>query len=286
MTLRRCLAGGAARRGRQVQPPGFGWAGFLCPRGRWDGGIWLGAGAPDPLKPEPCRRSLKHQVTHCRERVMMLNEALVVVLICTSDHRRSGGESVGAEMPSRRQASLASSEADEPMGELRIIKKYPNRRLYDTAVSSYITLEDVRELVLSHTIFSVRDAKSDEDITRNILLQIIIEQEEGGKPIFTNEVLEQVIRFYGDTLQSWVATYLDRSMKLFVDQQSTLRERMKNVVVGDPLGLMRELTEKNISVWKDVQEGIMKAAVPSGRRGSGKKKSGVKDEKNTGESTT
>jgi polyhydroxyalkanoate synthesis repressor PhaR len=99
------------------------------------------------------------------------------------------------------------------MSEPRIIKKYPNRRLYDTAVSSYITLEDVKQLVLERADFHVIDARTNTDITRGILLQIISEQEEQGNPIFTTEVLAHIIRFYGDTLQGMMGNYLEKSCK-------------------------------------------------------------------------
>ena len=108
------------------------------------------------------------------------------------------------------------------MSDPRIIKKYPNRRLYDTTVSSYITLEDVRKLVMSQEEFCVVDARSKEDITRSILLQIILEQEEDGEPIFTQQVLAQIIRFYGDALQGTLTRYLERSFGLFVEQQTNL----------------------------------------------------------------
>ncbi len=149
-------------------------------------------------------------------------------------------------------------------GEPRVIKKYPNRRLYDTEISSYITLEDVRKLVLDQVPFCVRDAKSNDDITRSILLQIILEQEEDGEPIFSEQVLSQIIRFYGDSLQGMVTTNLERMMKLFVDQQQVMREQMQNVMTGDPLSMMREITEQNLALWKDVQEGFFRATTGAG----------------------
>ena len=152
----------------------------------------------------------------------------------------------------------------------RTIKKYPNRRLYDTAVSRYITLEDVRRLVLNHVDFAVLDAKTSEDITRSILLQIILEQEEGGEPIFSTDVLQQVIRFYGDTLQGMIATYLDKSLKLFVEQQHMLREQVQNVVTGDPMSLARDLTEQNIKLWKEIQDRFF------GQKAMGQRKRGTK----------
>lgn len=147
------------------------------------------------------------------------------------------------------------------MSEKRIIKKYPNRRLYDTAVSRYITLEDVRKLVLKQVDFCIQDAKSKKDITRSILLQIILEQEEDGEPIFTEEVLSQIIRFYGDALQGTLSNYIERSFALFVEQQSSLREQMQSMLTADPLSLMREMTEKNMNLWKEMQENFFRATL-------------------------
>ena len=148
------------------------------------------------------------------------------------------------------------------MSETRIIKKYPNRRLYDTEVSSYITLEDVRQLVLQQVDFHVKDAKSNEDITRSILLQIIMEQEEDGEPIFSAPVLEEIIRFYGDSLQGMMTSYLEKSLRLFVEQQSKWRNQVSNVMTGDPLSVMREVAEQNLAVWQEMQEGFLRAAMP------------------------
>ena len=159
------------------------------------------------------------------------------------------------------------------MSELRIIKKYPNRRLYDTTVSSYITIEDVRKLVLESEEFCVVDARSKEDITRSILLQIILEQEEDGTPIFSEQVLSQVIRFYGDALQGTLTNYLDRSFGLFVEQQSSMREQMQSMVTTDPMSLMRDMTEKNMSMWKDMQDSFLRAGGSSSQTGSDRKKS-------------
>ena len=93
------------------------------------------------------------------------------------------------------------------MSKVRIIKKYPNRRLYDTEISSYITIEDVRQLVVDGEVFEVHDAKSGEDITRSVLLQIIAEHEERGQPMFSTTLLSQIIRFYGDSLQGIIGSY-------------------------------------------------------------------------------
>ena len=107
--------------------------------------------------------------------------------------------------------------------QLRLIKKYPNRRLYDTKTSAYITLSDVKDLVLSKENFNVLDAKTGEDITRSILLQIILEEEAAGIPLFTTDLLAQMIRFYGNAMQSVLGQYLETNMKAFVDFQKKMQ---------------------------------------------------------------
>ncbi|PWV58335.1 polyhydroxyalkanoate synthesis repressor PhaR [Plasticicumulans acidivorans] len=152
------------------------------------------------------------------------------------------------------------------MSESRIIKKYPNRRLYDTAISSYITLEDVKRLVLERADFRVVDARSNEDITRGILLQIISEQEEQGNPIFTTEVLAHIIRFYGDTLQGMMGSYLEKSLQAFVDQQHLVREQMRNIIGANPLQVISDLAEHNLSIWQKMNERLYKQGIdPSNR---------------------
>lgn len=148
------------------------------------------------------------------------------------------------------------------MSEPRTIKKYPNRRLYDTAVSSYITLEDVKQLVLDRASFHVIDARTNTDITRGILLQIISEQEEQGSPIFTTDVLAHIIRFYGDTLQGMMGNYLEKSLQAFVDQQHLFREQMRTLIGKNPLTMMTELVEHNLSLWKSVNEKLQKPYTP------------------------
>lgn len=145
-------------------------------------------------------------------------------------------------------------EKNEP----RVIKKYPNRRLYDTAISSYITIEDVRKLVLQHVNFYIQDAKTGEDITRGILLQIILEQEEAGEqPLFTSEILTQLIRFYGNTLQGIMSNYLEKSLLLFAKQQQEANDKMYN-----PLSFMTDIAEQNMSLWQDLQTSFFRAALP------------------------
>ena len=119
------------------------------------------------------------------------------------------------------------------MAASRLIKKYPNRRLYDTQTSSYITLVDVKELVLASEEFQVVDAKSGEDLTRSILLQIILEEEAGGAPLFTSDLLAQMIRFYGNAMQGMLGKYLESNISAFTDMQVKLQEQAKAVYGGD-----------------------------------------------------
>lgn len=147
---------------------------------------------------------------------------------------------------------------DVSMSKSRIIKKYPNRRLYDTEESRYITLADIRGLVMHKIDFVVIDKKSQEDITRSILLQVISEQEQLGDPIMSRDFLAHVIRSYGDTMQSMVGSYLEQSLKLFLDQQQHFRDRIKSVVGIDPLGVVAGLAQKNYQLWKGVQEDLLR----------------------------
>ena len=111
----------------------------------------------------------------------------------------------------------------------RVLKKYPNRRLYDTEISSYITLADVKAMVLSGVDFEVRDAKTGEDLTRSILLQIILEEETGGVPIFSAPMLSQIIRFYGHAMQGMMGSYLEKNLQTFTDIQERLAEQAKGL---------------------------------------------------------
>jgi polyhydroxyalkanoate synthesis repressor PhaR len=146
------------------------------------------------------------------------------------------------------------------MAELRIIKKYPNRRLYDTEISSYITLEEVRQLVLDNEEFEVRDAKTGENLTRSVLLQIISEYEDRGEPMFTTKLLSQVIRFYGDSLQGFMGGYLERSLQIFLDQQQQFRSQLNNILGQTPWSMLNGLTERNVDLWKSLQQGFLTAA--------------------------
>ncbi len=150
---------------------------------------------------------------------------------------------------------------------VRVIKKYPNRRLYDTEISSYITLEEVRQLVLDGEIFEVRDAKTNEDLTRSVLLQIIAEHEQQGSPMFSVPLLTQIIRFYGDALQGLMGPYLERSMQVFLEQQQQFRKQLTSMVGQTPWALFNELTARNMELWQNLQRSMVDGTAA---RGSGK----------------
>jgi polyhydroxyalkanoate synthesis repressor PhaR len=118
----------------------------------------------------------------------------------------------------------------------RLIKKYPNRRLYDTQTSTYITLADVKQLVLDHEDFQVIDAKSGDDLTRPILLQIILEEESGGVPMFTAQMLSQIIRFYGNAMQGMMGSYLEKNIQAFIDIQNKVSEQSKAFYETNKIG--------------------------------------------------
>jgi len=143
------------------------------------------------------------------------------------------------------------------MAEERIIKKYPNRRLYDTTQSCYITLSDVRDLVLAETPFKVIDRQSGDDITRSILLQIIMEQESGGQPLFSADILEQFIRNYSDTTRKGFMEYMEQSVGLFTSQQTAMQEQMHKVLAGTPLDTWMKVGEQNMQTWQKMRESIL-----------------------------
>ena len=142
------------------------------------------------------------------------------------------------------------------MSASRVIKKYPNRRLYDTVISSYITIEDVRQLIIDGESFEVRDARTGEDLTRCVLLQIIAEHEQDGEPILSTELLSHIIRFYGDALQGFMGSYLERSVHLFLEQQQQLRQDVDGLPGQTPWTMLNQLTERNLDLWKEYQQNL------------------------------
>lgn len=140
----------------------------------------------------------------------------------------------------------------------RVVKKYPNRRLYDTVESRYITLADIRRLVMDKIDFVVIDKKSQEDITRSILLQVIAEREHAGEPLMSQDFLSQVIRSYGGAMQCLVGSYLEQSLKLLSSQQQQMREHMRGVFGNEAYDSIATLTQQNIERWRSVQDDIFK----------------------------
>ena len=162
--------------------------------------------------------------------------------------------------------------------EVRLIKKYPNRRLYDTATSSYITLADVKKLVLDQIAFKVVDAKSNEDLTRSILLQIILEEESAGAPMFSSDMLSQIIRFYGNAMQGMMGSYLEKNIHTFIEIQRRLQEQSLGKMSDNPMlnadawgqfvkmqgpaiqGLMTSYLEQSAQAFLEMQQQLQKQA--------------------------
>jgi polyhydroxyalkanoate synthesis repressor PhaR len=141
---------------------------------------------------------------------------------------------------------------------LRLIKKYPNRRLYDTKTSSYITLADVKQMVLKQEEFQVIDAKSGDDLTRQILLQIILEEESGGVPMFTSDLLSQMIRSYGNAMQGMMGSYLERNLRAFQDIQKALQEQSQRMY-GDNSRASQELWAQFMNLQGPAMQSLMQA---------------------------
>jgi len=174
-------------------------------------------------------------------------------------------------------ADSKDSAMDATAVEARVLKKYPNRRLYDTTASSYITLADVKKMVMSGESFVVRDAKTSEDLTRSILLQIILEEESGGVPMFSSQMLAQIIRFYGHSMQGMMGSYLERNLQTFTEIQGRLADpalglydtaahtpelwtQFLNGQAPAVQGLMSTYLEQSKSMFAQMQEQMAKQA--------------------------
>jgi polyhydroxyalkanoate synthesis repressor PhaR len=155
----------------------------------------------------------------------------------------------------RAAAKAPTVKAPVPPEGVRVLKKYPNRRLYDTETSSYITLADVKKMVLTGRDFVVRDAKTGDDLTRSILLQIILEEESGGVPMFSTQVLAQIIRFYGHAMQGMMGTYLEKNLQTFVELQQRFAEQSKGLY--DAKSFTPELWTQFLNGQAPVVQGLM-----------------------------
>jgi polyhydroxyalkanoate synthesis repressor PhaR len=164
---------------------------------------------------------------------------------------------------------LPSKKPQPAKSAQRVIKKYPNRRLYDTDTSSYITLVEVKQLVLDNQSFVVRDAKTSEDLTRSILLQIILEEEAAGAPMFTEAALANMIRFYGNAMQGFMGNYLEKNVQAFTDMQAKLAEQSQVLTpemlaqftsAQNPMmqGVMGNYLEQSKTLFETMQEQVQK----------------------------
>jgi polyhydroxyalkanoate synthesis repressor PhaR len=148
------------------------------------------------------------------------------------------------------------------MSEERLIKKYANRRLYDASQSRHITLEDIRTLIVAGERVKMIEDKSGEDITRLILLQVIADQEQFGRPILSTPLLESLIRFYGNSLQSFLSAYLEKSVETFMRQQDIVQTQLAKLMSTTPVSAVSELTRQNLELWARVQESMLGAFSP------------------------
>jgi polyhydroxyalkanoate synthesis repressor PhaR len=131
----------------------------------------------------------------------------------------------------------------------RVIRKYSNRRLYDPETSGHVTLDQVRDMIVAGERVRVEDAKTGEDLTRSILLQIIVEREEAGRPLLSASLLEQLIRFYGGAMQEFFGNHLERSVSAFVDQQEDFQKQLLEMVQNNP---MTDLAKRNLELWNEL----------------------------------
>ena len=149
------------------------------------------------------------------------------------------------------------------MSKERLIKKYANRRLYDASISKHVTLDDIRDLIVRGEKIRVVEDKSGEDITRLILLQVIAEQEQFGKPILTTQLLESIIRYYGGPMQDFMARYLEQSVGAFMRQQESVQQQISQMLTSapPPMNAIAELTRQNMEMWNRMQEGMLSMTI-------------------------
>jgi polyhydroxyalkanoate synthesis repressor PhaR len=151
----------------------------------------------------------------------------------------------------------------------RLIRKYSNRRLYDTGGSRHVTLDDLRQLVVAGEKIKVIDDKSGEDLTRSVLLQIIAEQEQGGAPVLNSELLEMVIRFYGGPMQALLSRYLEQAFTTMLRQQQAMQSEMAKAL-QTPFAPLADLVRKNMEVWEQMQAATREAFGVRAGPGAGK----------------
>ena len=148
------------------------------------------------------------------------------------------------------------------MSQERLIKKYANRRLYDASQSRHITLDDIRGLIVKGEKLKVVEDKTGNDITRHILLQVIAEQEQFGRPILSTKVLEAIIRFYGNSMQGFLASFLEKSIETFLNQQEAVQSQLSRIVSSAPIAAVADLTRQNLEALAKMQESMLSALKP------------------------
>jgi len=153
---------------------------------------------------------------------------------------------------------MAATPEEKMEHPVRLIKKYPNRRLYDTKTSSYITLADVKQMVVKNEEFQVLDAKTNEDLSRQILLQIILEEESGGMPMFSSDLLSQMIRSYGSAMQGFMGSYLEKNLEGFQQMQKALQEQSQKLY-GDGSKNSNEIWAQFMNMQGPAMQGLMQA---------------------------
>lgn len=136
---------------------------------------------------------------------------------------------------------------------VRTIKKYPNRRIYDTHDSKYITINDVRDMVVNGIEFKVIDTQSKKDITRSILLQIIIDQESESDPLFSTDNLQNFIRYYGENQQQGFSDFINQSLSFFQQQQEQFQSNMSDIMENNPVKVWSDISKQNMEMWQQMQ---------------------------------
>lgn len=136
---------------------------------------------------------------------------------------------------------------------IRIIKKYPNRRVYDTQESKYIKIDDIRTMVTDGVMFKVIDSKTKDDVTRSVLLQIILEQESESNPLFTSDNLKHFIKYYGQEQQVQFSEYMNQSLAFFHQQQEQFNIGMQEFMSRNPVNVFSDMTKKNAEIWSNMQ---------------------------------
>ena len=167
------------------------------------------------------------------------------------------------------------------MAEERLIRKYANRRLYDAKDSRHVTLEDIRKMIAAGERVKVVDDKGGQDVTRSILLQIIANQEQFGRPVLSTQLLEAIIRFYGNPIQEMLTSYLEQSIGSLLRQQDVMQAEMAKVL-ETPMAPLAELARQNMELWAKMQASMLSAFTPAPTAGSTGKQSKTEPGKRRG----